>query len=55
MWNLKNTNKVKEFDEIESIYFDSVKGKPYAMIITTDSRKFIFYLGNIYTPIPNEF
>ena len=55
MWNLKNTNKVKEFDEIESIYFDSVKGKPYAMIITTDGGKFIFYLGNIYTPIPNEF
>ena len=55
MWNLKNTNKVKEFDEIESIYFDSVKNKPYAMIVTNDGRKFIFYLGNIYTPIPSEF
>ena len=55
MWNLKNTNKVREFDEIESIYFDTVKGKPYSMIVTNDGRKFIFYLGYIYTPIPDEF
>lgn len=55
MWNLKNTKKVREFDEIESIYFDSVKGKPYSMIVTNDGRKFIFYLGYIYTPIPDEF
>lgn len=55
MWNLKNTNKIKEFDEIESIYFDSVKGKPYAMIVCNDGRKFIFYLGYVYTPIPSEF
>nr|DAX78951.1 MAG TPA: Permuted papain-like amidase enzyme, YaeF/YiiX, C92 family [Caudoviricetes sp.] len=55
MWNLKNTNKVREFDEIESIYFDTVKGKPYSMIVTNDGRKFVFYLGYIYTPIPDEF
>lgn len=55
MWNLKNTNKIKEFDEIESIYFDAVKRKPYAMIVTNDGKKFIFYLGYIYTPIPDEF
>ena len=55
MWNLKNTNRVREFDEIRDIYFDTVKGKPYAMIVLNNDKKFIFYLGNIYTPIPSEF
>lgn len=55
MWNLKNTQKVREFDEIQSIYFDAVKGKPYGMVVLNNGKKYIFYLGNIYTPIPNEF
>jgi len=55
MWNLKNTDKVKEFDEIESIYFDTVKGRPYSMILCNDGRKYIFYLGNVYKSIPDKF
>ena len=55
MWNLKNTDKVKEFDEIESIYFDTVKGRPYSMILCGDGRKYIFYLGNVYKSIPDKF
>ena len=55
MWNLKNTDKVKEFDEIESIYFDTVKGRPYSMILCDDGRKYIFYLGNVYKSIPDKF
>lgn len=55
MWNLKNTNKIKEFDEIESIYFDTVKGRPYSMIVCNDGSKYIFYLGNVYKPIPDKF
>lgn len=55
MWNLKNTDKVKEFDEIESIYFDTVKGRPYSMILCSDGRKYIFYLGNVYKSIPDKF
>ena len=55
MWNLKNTDKVKEFDEIESIYFDTVKGRPYSMIVCGDGRKYIFYLGNVYKSIPDKF
>lgn len=55
MWNLKNTDKVKEFDEIESIYFDTVKGRPYSMIVCNDGRKYIFYLGNVYKSIPDKF
>lgn len=55
MWNLKNTGKVKEFDEIESIYFDKVKGRPYSMILCNDGSKYIFYLGNVYKPIPDKF
>ena len=55
MWNLKNTDKIKEFDEIESIYFDTVKGRPYSMILCGDGRKYIFYLGNVYKSIPDKF
>ena len=55
MWNLMNTDKVKEFDEIESIYFDTVKGRPYSMILCNDGRKYIFYLGNVYKSIPDKF
>lgn len=55
MWNLKNTDKIKEFDEIESIYFDTVKGRPYSMILCDDGRKYIFYLGNVYKSIPDKF
>ena len=55
MWNLKNTDKIKEFDEIESIYFDTVKGRPYSMILCNDGRKYIFYLGNVYKSIPDKF
>ena len=55
MWNLKNTDKVKEFGEIESIYFDTVKGRPYSMILCDDGRKYIFYLGNVYKSIPDKF
>ena len=55
MWNLKNTDKIKEFDEIESIYFDTVKGRPYSMIVCNDGRKYIFYLGNVYKSIPDKF
>lgn len=55
MWNLKNTDKINEFDEIESIYFDTVKGRPYSMILCSDGRKYIFYLGNVYKSIPDKF
>lgn len=51
MWNLKNTGKIDDFNQISKISLTSVDSKLYGLI-TTSKGEFLFDLSKVYSDIP---
>lgn len=53
MWNLKNTDKIKDFNELKKISIATVDSKLYGLFWTIKGNRYLFDLSKVYSTIPN--